>query len=200
MIHVMLGGVINGRIRYEILEKVTISENNSASIIPLAQKDVMQTFLFGINNDLINDMANAIVVHVDKKLEEIETKYFVSGKKDEIQTELNKAVPNIVKQVAVSANTKYLSPILQSVTTLPLDELTSFAESMINITSVRRQVALDGNIGTVGGPIDVAVISKGDGFVWIKRKHFYDTDFGQELSPNHYNKLKELKDEKKEKK
>ena len=27
---------------------------------------------------------------------------------------------------------------------------------------------------TVGGPIDVAVISKGDGFIWIKRKHYFD--------------------------
>jgi len=27
---------------------------------------------------------------------------------------------------------------------------------------------------TVGGPIDVAVLSKGDGFVWIKRKSYFD--------------------------
>jgi hypothetical protein len=32
---------------------------------------------------------------------------------------------------------------------------------------------------TVGGPIDVAVISKGDGFVWIKWKHY----FNRELNP-----------------
>jgi hypothetical protein len=29
---------------------------------------------------------------------------------------------------------------------------------------------------TVGEPIDVAVISKGDGFVWIKRKHYFDAN------------------------
>ena len=27
---------------------------------------------------------------------------------------------------------------------------------------------------TVGGPVDVAVISKGDGFIWIRRKHYFD--------------------------
>ena len=27
---------------------------------------------------------------------------------------------------------------------------------------------------SVSGPIDVAVISKGDGFVWIKRKQYFD--------------------------
>ena len=33
---------------------------------------------------------------------------------------------------------------------------------------------------TVGGPIDVAVISKADGFIWIKRKHY----FSKELNPH----------------
>ena len=29
---------------------------------------------------------------------------------------------------------------------------------------------------TVGGPIDVAVISKGDGFIWVNRKHYFEPD------------------------
>ena len=29
---------------------------------------------------------------------------------------------------------------------------------------------------SVGGAIDVAVISKGDGFIWIKRKRYFDPD------------------------
>jgi hypothetical protein len=29
---------------------------------------------------------------------------------------------------------------------------------------------------TVGGPIDVAVISKGDGFVWVKKKNLVRGD------------------------
>ena len=26
---------------------------------------------------------------------------------------------------------------------------------------------------SVGGPVDVAIFSKGDGFIWIKRKHYF---------------------------
>ena len=45
---------------------------------------------------------------------------------------------------------------------------------------------------TVGGPIDVAVISKGDGFIWIKRKHY----FKAELNPQFFaNYSEEEKDE-----
>lgn len=32
---------------------------------------------------------------------------------------------------------------------------------------------------TVGGPVDVAVISKGDGFIWLKRKHYFDDRLNQ---------------------
>ena len=37
---------------------------------------------------------------------------------------------------------------------------------------------------TVGGEIDVAIISKGDGFIWKKRKHY----FKSELNPHFFDK------------
>ena len=60
------------------------------------------------------------------------------------------------------------------------------AESMINITSLRRKVAIDNNIGTVGGPIDVGMITKGDGFIWIKRKHYFDQSYNPQYFYSHY--------------
>ena len=61
---------------------------------------------------------------------------------------------------------------MEVVTHLPKEELASMAEALINLTSLKRRVSLDQE--TVGGPIDIAIISKGDGFVWIKRKHYFD--------------------------
>ena len=37
----------------------------------------------------------------------------------------------------------------------------------------------------VGGPIDVAVISKGDGFVWIKRKHYFKAELNLHFLDNY---------------
>lgn len=79
-----------------------------------------------------------------------------------------------------------MQPILQSVASLPIEELALLAESMINITSLRRKVALDVNIGTVGGPIDVAIISKGDGFVWVKIKYYFDLSYNLQYAFSHY--------------
>ncbi|WP_296890600.1 hypothetical protein [uncultured Methanobrevibacter sp.] len=72
------------------------------------------------------------------------------------------------------------NPILNFIMFLPKDELSNLAESLINITSLKRKVQ-DG-LETVGGDVDVAVITKGDGFIWTKRKHY----FKPELNPHYF--------------
>lgn len=174
MFHLHLGGIINGKVRYSVRENVVITEGYPAAINPFAQTDVMQTFLFGINDSLIDDMAKEIPTQIDNKIKSLDDGLFAEGKKDTVQQALLTTTPSIVHQIAVKANQRYMQPILQSVATLPVEEMAMLAESMINITSLRRKVAIDGNMGTVGGPIDVAIISKGDGLVWMKRKHYFD--------------------------
>lgn len=55
---------------------------------------------------------------------------------------------------------------------LPKQDLAYMAESLVNLTAFKRKVSNDNE--TVGGAIDVAIISKGDGFIWVKRKHYFD--------------------------
>ncbi len=62
------------------------------------------------------------------------------------------------------------------------------AESLVNLTSFKRRVTMDPE--TVGGPIDVAVISKGDGFVWIKRKHYFTKELNPQFVANYYREEK----------
>jgi len=64
------------------------------------------------------------------------------------------------------------------VAVLPKDLLAEGAESLVTLTSFKRRMSRP-SAETVGGPMDVAVISRGDGFVWIKRKHY----FRPELNP-----------------
>ena len=43
---------------------------------------------------------------------------------------------------------------------------------MVNLTSFKRHCTK--SVETVGGPIDVLVITKGDGPIWVKRKQYFD--------------------------
>lgn len=69
------------------------------------------------------------------------------------------------------------SPIYRSVSIMPKEEMARMAQALVNLTAIKRRMSPDAE--TVGGPTDVAVISKGDGFVWIDRKHY----FSRELNP-----------------
>jgi hypothetical protein len=77
-----------------------------------------------------------------------------------------------------------IQPIINVVGMLPKDELAEMAESLVNLTSFERRVTPEAE--TVGGPIDVAVISRGDGFIWIKRKHYFDTELNPHFLKNYY--------------
>lgn len=195
MMHIEIGGIINNKLRYLEKEKVSIDENNDATITPLAQTDVMQTFLFGINDAFLQTIESEVPLQITRKLTDIDSNCFASDKKDTVISELTESTKDILNEIIKKANEEYMLPIIQSVATLPIEELSLFAESMINITSVRRKVALDGNIGTVGGPIDVAIISKHDGFIWMKRKHYFDLRYNPQYVYTHYTNKTNLNEE-----
>ena len=75
-------------------------------------------------------------------------------------------------------------PIVDIVAQLPKEELAAMAEALVNLTSFKRHVTRQAE--TVGGPIDVAVISRGDGFIWIKRKHYFRPELNPQFCSNYF--------------
>jgi hypothetical protein len=65
---------------------------------------------------------------------------------------------------------------------MPKQELAFLAQELINLTSVKRKFS--SGIESVGGPIDVAVISRIDGFVWVRRKHYFEPN----LNPRYFHR------------
>lgn len=68
----------------------------------------------------------------------------------------------------------YINKLMETVSFLMKEDLADMAESLVKMTCLKRHFTTDDE--TVGGPVDVAVITKGDGFVWIKRKHYFSPD------------------------
>ena len=184
MVHIHIAGVLEDKVKYKIVENVSISERNRQSITPLAQVDVMETFLYGLNNALLNYMADMIPVTLGNDIENLKEAYFVDGKKEVVKRELEVCTAHIVNQIINKAQSDFFQPIRNAIGGLPMDELGMLAETMVNLTSMRRRVAIDSNSRTVGGPIDVAIISKGDGFIWAKRKHYFESD----MNPQYFSR------------
>jgi hypothetical protein len=72
-----------------------------------------------------------------------------------------------------------VQPIMKVVATLPKEEMADMAEALVELTSLRRKV--DSPLESVGGPTDVALISKGDGLIWIQRKHYFEIGLNKDF-------------------
>ncbi|RZI61171.1 MAG: hypothetical protein EOP37_08385 [Rubrivivax sp.] len=64
------------------------------------------------------------------------------------------------------------SPLLGVLQSLSVQEMAHLAESLLGIESLKERVTSPSE--SVGGPIDVAAITKDEGLVWIRRKHYFD--------------------------
>ena len=66
---------------------------------------------------------------------------------------------------------------------LGVTDMANVAESLVALTSLVHRMSPKEE--SVGGPVDVAVISKGDGLIWIKRKHYFNPDLNTQFFNNY---------------
>ena len=163
-----------------------ICETNSAYVCPMAQKDVIETFIEGVShkikntfldatatsiNEVVKSIAN-IVRKTDPDLAEMVAK---SSDYDTINEQFRKTIDGIIRKESVD-------PLIRTIATMGKEDIADLAENLIYMTSMKRHVTPYAE--SVGGPIDVAVISKGDGFIWIKRKHYFDAGLNRSFFDN----------------
>lgn len=84
-----------------------------------------------------------------------------------------------VEDAKISLVMEKLGAIEQPLITapMPIQDAIDVGEFLVDLTA--RYVRFRPGAPTVGGPIEVAAITKHEGFKWIKRKHFYTSEFNQ---------------------
>lgn len=168
------------------------SDKLPAKVMAFAQREMVTTFLHGVSplykdtleeylTELFDEYPDAIAKTFPAALSPVQKKKLVN----DLKSVGKQLVGDFLKRMENISSDYSLGPILEGVQNLPLDELALMAESLVNLTSFKRRVSLD--METVGGPIDVAVISKGDGFIWIKRKHYFEAQMNPHFFKNYYN-------------
>jgi hypothetical protein len=70
-----------------------------------------------------------------------------------------------------SANSNQIIEIIDQ---MPKDEMATLVEALVELAALKKKVSTE--IESIGGPVDVCVVSKGDGLIWIKRKHYFNLD------------------------
>ena len=171
-------------------ECAAISFEDKAVIIPFAQREMVLTFMTGIAPDysrtIDRDMKDLCNFYPQVLMDSINWEN--KKEKEKLEKHLKKIGETVLKKyrdkLLAYRQEHYIDPIMEVVRGLPKDELAAMAESLINLTSFKRRISMEEE--TVAGPIDVAVISKGDGFIWIKRKHYFESELNQQFFANYY--------------
>ena len=186
--------VFNYKGKIKIHNEFSKINHMGSFILPIAQKDVIVTFITGIDDK----MEEGLIINVDGLIENYSNNLKTELNKNlDIDKELLKKINREIDRITANYDKHNLEfttalyqlkndnikPILHSINSLPKEELVEIAESLIKTTSVKRKVSSD--IESVGGFIDVAIITKGDGFIWKKRKQFIDPDLNPTIKPKY---------------
>lgn len=153
-----VGPMVKNRLRFHVFDHDKITHTETATIMPFAQRETIDMIIEGIHPDL----AEALPKLLDASLKEHGAAKLPAKRVETIHDKFQKALRKEIRD-------KHSGPFMSAVSALPRHDLAAMAEALVNLTAFRAHASADVR-ETVAGPIDVAVLSKGEGFVWVKRK------------------------------
>lgn len=185
-----IDGVINGKLKYRVADEGSVTKFTTG-VIPFAQADVIVSFISGIDPNLekmierywknsLENSIQTIINFIENESDENTKNNIAKSLKEFNKVMLEKFKNNMLKY----KKEQLINPLLEAVSALPKDELAFMAETLVSITSFKRKFSMSSE--TVGGPVDIAVISKGDGFIWVKRKHYFDKEYNYAFFHNYF--------------
>ena len=184
---VLVEGMIQNKIKmYPEKEEVVLDPDNRAMIVPFAQTDMVSQFMEGIAPNYLPYLHRSIVSHIggytNALLEILDecSDIDISRVRSVLDQYTPQLADHFVEDVKKFGAQCFSQQIMNVVAMLPKEQLAEIAESLVNLTALKRRVSSQEE--TVGGPTDVALITKGDGLIWIKHKHY----FAPELNPSYF--------------
>lgn len=176
-----IDGMISGKLKYSQTNFVDIDRKGPrASVIPFAQKEMVERFLYGLDDSIQTNISSFSAQTIPAITEKLFAT--VEFEDDDLRRELlgdvreaEKAFLNGLERDAFrKIRDDYRAEIEDMVEFMPKPELAKMAEALVSLTSIKRRVSR--GMETVGGPIDVALISRSEGFIWVKRKHYFPAE------------------------
>lgn len=170
---ILLWEKIGDRIKFDRGSAIHVGDGGSpAWIVPYAQINVEKTIVQGIHpdiKDLIFRTFSNIMNQIGQNIRGFNAGLYSNLFRSQIEG-------------YISAN--HIDPLMDTIVNLDKEDMADMAESIVSLTSLMKRVSPEEE--TVGGPVDVAVISKGDGFIWMKRKHYFQPELNPHFFSNYF--------------
>ncbi len=187
-----LDGIFSGSLKWRQGDTIEVGRGSTgAKVIAFAQHDIAELFLAGIgpsDERYITDYVGQQLVNLAGVAKQAVLAGAAQGsaQADRIDAEVKKLANDFKAALQLRKNSSR-SRILDMVRFMPVQELVVLAESLIEITSLKRRVTDD--LETVGGAVDVAAITRSEGLVWIKRKHYFDPELNSRFFTRQRNSI-----------
>ncbi len=180
---IVVGGYVTGRLKCsDVSDRATIASPRFGHAASFAQTDVIERLLSGADPTFIKKTAEFLSDAAERLAPLIHDACAPSAAREprgveemEIKRILDMIREEYISDAAPRLQREFREEFERTIALMPKQELIELAEALINITAVERKATA--SEGAVGGPIDVAFISKHEGFVWIKRKHYFEPRF-----------------------
>ena len=177
-----------GRLKVRPPTVDAVTEARPSDVMAFAYKDMVERFLVGISGSFVGYLEDATAFIRELPLRALEAIPELDGEEKERAAE---AVRGMAADTAAEFKRtvrrgfeQRWQKIVDAVEALTISELAQVASTLVDLSSFEKQMSLDSE--TVGGPVDVAVISKGDGFIWIDRKHYFRKELNDHFFRNYY--------------
>lgn len=170
IVSIKLGEIISGRLRYNNPYVNGITESRNVIVQPFAQIDMVQTFFEGMDPELVKALAVTLDGELKSLKEKVTTKFGIAN--SEINSFFSTALMGVLRKFREDCMKMHTDPIVDTIKHMRNEDVIEIAESLINLTSLKRKAS--NKMQSVGGPTDIAIITKANGFCWVKRKEFYN--------------------------
>lgn len=187
LLNYRLEGFVFNQLKYKKLKEKEISytsnkKDGTASITAFAQREMVDSFIGGMEpsmEEVIFDIIYKVLKAYPEQIQKHLSIHFTDEQVTNIQMLGKEVYESIEDAVKEYQQTNYIEPLFGIVRSLPKEELADMAETLVSMTSFKRRVSRATE--SVGPPVDVAIITKGDGFVWMKRKSYVNAEINERL-------------------
>jgi hypothetical protein len=195
LVQLDLRGIAANQVLYAEPRNFSVGKESEAWVLPFAQREMVHTFMEGIDPSLRRLIEESVATLLSQLSQVFidEARQREVGLDTDFEQDLSEALEvlltKLIERWDAERRSSYSDPVMKIVARLPKDELAAMAESLVNMTKFKRRVSEQQE--TVGGPIDVVVITKGDGFVWIKRKYYFKSDLNPRFMARYHEDRRE---------
>ncbi|OCP36731.1 hypothetical protein [Ensifer sp. LC163] len=181
MVEYVSCGVVGGKHLHLRKTDKRLDHDNPAWLSAFAQTEMTDTFNLGLSVPMYGQLMVTVTENLAEFAHQVADK---SGGKidaiDDLEGLMQAATSNIGDAVLDKAWKEHSLPLRSVLSVLPVDEMAELAETLITLQSLKEKVTKPS--ATVGGPVDVAIITKHEGLVWVKRKHFFNSDINSRFT------------------